>query len=442
MNGISTITFGNEVETGLANLAALQNKRMAERQERFNEEFKQKTELMKLIDPKVLNQNLETEISNEAINQVRENVKNWLLDKKNEWASAGQLQSMIQNEVGKITNWNNSFKTIKNNIEEQAKNMPADPKVSKDLWVKAAKSAALFKDGRVKTLEELTGDNTDWMQKTWETAGDKFIRIDEIQSDNMKTLTSLPKDDQTVSRTVGATNKKGGETKQFKISVPTGFVWDDANDRVVVKKGPDGLIDNDVYTMFVGGPNSANDKYFTAKAIDQIKSDPALAADVFDDEGKIIDQDKFDQTKRNVVASYLEKFTPKVKSEIEKQLPPKNETRVTVINSGDKPTVGSDWMKEMETVWAGGDVAKIDKKLSTLYAGGTRLESVKYDGNNIVAKFKSGSKDPITGDPLPSEVVIPKSDPNALTKIAGLYQTARGADKGAEAFIDKKIKVF
>jgi len=435
MNGISPIQFGEQVQQGLTNIALMSQKRELAKQERYQEEFKQKLELMKLIDPKVLNQNLETEISNEAINLVRENVKNFLLDKKNEWASAGQLQSFIQNEVGRITQWNNKFKTIKSNIEEQAKNMPNDPLISKDLWVKAAKSNALFSNGRVKTLEELDADKTDWVTQTWDQSGNTFLRLDEVQSDLSKTLNSLPKNKTKVSRTVGATAKKPGQKKEFYIDIPSAFTWDDVNNKVLVKRGADGLIDDQVYTMFVGSPNSAKDKYFTSITIDRIKSDPANK--ILDANGKVIDQAGFDKLKKNVVAEYAEKFSPNVESDIMQQMPAKNETRVTVVTGGEKPTVGSKWMGSMKRAWESGDVANINKMLKSLYSGGTKLETVNYDGANIVAKFKSGSKDAITGEPLPSEVKIPSSDPDALTKIAGLYQTARGSDKGIEQFVDK-----
>lgn len=441
MNGISPINLGNEIQQGLTNLALMRQKREQAKQERYNEEFKQKLELLKVIDPKVLNQNLETEISNEAINLVRENVKNYLLDKKNEWASAGQLQQFIQNEVGRITAWNNKFKTVKNNIEEQAKNMANDPMVSKDLWVKAAKSNALFSNGRVKTLEELEADKNDWMTQTWDKSGNTFLRLDEVQADINKTLNSVPKDKTRVSRTVGATAKKPGEKKEFYIDIPAAFTWDDNNNRVLVKRGADGLIDDQVYTMFVGSPNGPKDKYFTNLALDQIKKDPTTAADILDENGNVADENKFNEIKKNVVSGYLEKFAPKVENDILQQMPAKNETRVTVVTGDNKPTVGSDWMKEMKSVWESGDATKVSKKLRTLYSGGTKLESINYDGVTVVAKFKAGAKDPITGEPLPSEVRIPASDPDALTKIAGLYQTARGADKGVEKFVDK-IKVF
>lgn len=442
MNGITPIQFGNQIQEGLTNLALMRQKREQAKQERYNEEFKQKLELMKLIDPKVLNQNLETEISNEAINQVRESVKNYLLDKKNEWASAGQLQQFIQSEVGRITQWNNKFKTVKNNIEEQAKNMANDPMVSKDLWVKAAKSNALFSNGRVKTLEELDADKTDWVTQTWDQSGNTFLRLDEVQSDISKTLNSTPKDKTRVSRTVGATAKKPGEKKEFYIDIPSAFTWDDVNNKVLVKRGADGLIDNQVYTMFVGSPNSAKDKYFTGLTMDQIKSDPNKASSILDPKGKVIDENKFNELKKNIVSGYLEKFAPKVENDIIQQMPAKNETRVTVVTGDNKPTVGSKWMGNMESAWSSGDVAKINQQLKSLYSGGTRLENITFDGVNVIAKFKANAKDPITGDPLPNEVVIPKSDENALSKIAGLYQTARGADKGVEQFVDKKIKVF
>lgn len=441
MNGISPIQFGNQIQEGLTNLALMRQKQEQAKQERYNEEFKQKLELMKLIDPKVLNQNLETEISNEAINQVRESVKNYLSDKKNEWASAGQLQQFIQNEVGRITAWNNKFKAVKNNIEEQAKNMANDPMVSKDLWVKAAKSNALFSNGRVKTLEELDADKTDWVTQTWDQSGNTFVRLDELQADINKTFNSVPKNKTRVSRTVGATAKKPGEKKEFYIDIPSAFTWDDNNNRVLVKRGADGLIDDQVYTMFVGSPNGPKDKYFTNLAMDQIKKDPTIAASVLDENGKVIDDNKFNEVKKNVVSGYLEKFAPKVENDILQQMPAKNETRVTVVSGDNKPTVGSNWMTEMEGVWSSGDVAKINKKLKSLYSGGTRLDDVTFDGLTIIAKFKANAKDPITGEPLPNEVRIPKSDPDALSKIGGLYQTARGADKGVERYVDK-IKVF
>jgi len=424
-----------------ARMDALLQQQAEARQRTFMQEVEQKQDLMKLIQPDVMNPKLEIEIADVAIKQVRDGVAEFM--KTNPNASYSQLNQYITGELEKINQWNNSVKTIKANLENKFKDVKGDA-VSINSWKSAALTDALYKtnpDGTkvLKGLKDLE-PNYDYATKAWQENGYSFLRLPELQSGITKGLNELPREKTKISKTIGATRTKPGEKKEFYIDIPTAFQWDEGVGKLVVKKGKDGLIDNDVYTMFAGGENSPNDKFFTKITTDQIKQDPIASAEIFDADGKIIDQTKFDKAKKNVVTGYLEKFAPKVEADVTQQMPAKSSGGSG--GSGGSSNVGSNWMNEMETAWNSGDADKISKKLRTLYSGGTKLETIGYDGVNIVAKFKSGSKDPITGEPLPAEVIIPASDPDALAKIAGLYQTARGADKGVEGFVDKKVKVF
>jgi hypothetical protein len=410
------------------------------RQRAIMQELQQKEKLAEIIDYNTLNKNLEAEVANSSIAALQNNVANYI--KTNPGSTVSSQYSYAQGELRKIYELNSRIKGIKEKIENQFKDVKGDA-VSVNNWKNAAITDALFKKmpngNRVlKSFEELDTE-TDYASKAWDENGYSFLRLPELQSGITKGLNELPKEKTKISKTIGATRTKPGEKKEFYIDIPTAFQWDEGTGKLVVKKGKDGMIDEQVYTMFAGGSKSPNDTYFSKITTDQIMQDPEAAAEIFDADGKIINQIKFDKAKKNVVAGYLEKFAPKVEAEITQQMPAKNQI---TVNTGGNSNVGSDWMKEMETVWATGDATKISKKLRTLYSGGTKLETIGYDGVNIVAKFKSGSKDPITQEPLPAEVIIPASDPDALTKIAGLYQTARGSDKGVEGFVDKKIKVF
>lgn len=444
---------------------AMQRARV-ERMKNAELEIKQKMELTQSISPAVATKNYEIEFY-EKVDQLHNNVKE--LQKSKPDIPYPQLWDIVQTNTAALARHNAKFKLVKNKVEEDARTI-SDPRINKTNLINAALTDALYKQVHVKDAmgnpvldangvpvtkrviksEEELDDQADFISKQMSTGGDKFLNYDAVAEDITERIKKAPPVTIDVMVSKGASRGKAGYTSREKVQVPSFGTWDPNSQKVVVKT-KDGMLDPDVYTYFAGKKGETNDIFIESRAMEDLKNaDPALLkragyTDIYKADGTVdpikleaarIDAslpDNKQKVKSAWLSNYIEKTTGYTTADAESTKP-----AITVNTGSEQSKVGSNWMKEMESAWEGGDVEKINQKLNTLYAGGTNIESITYDGNKIVAKFRSG--DPL--NPLPKKIVINKSDANALTKIAGLYQSARGADKGVEQFIDKKIKVF
>lgn len=285
----------------------------------YQEQFAQGQELAKMITPEVLNKNFDAEVVNSSIAGIRNGLREYI--KNNPNAGMGQIQSEVQKQIDGISQWSNRVKAIKANIEETFKQMGQDKKVNKDRWMNAALTKALYKtnaDGSksIKGLLELERDPTyNFAADVWDTGGEAFIDISEISKDLEDSIKNSAKNKQNVTVTVGATKNKPGYTRTDNIEIPVWAEWDETKNKVTVKK-QNGVIDNDVYTTFISGPEY--DKFLNIKAKSALAAGEDLGVDpteVFDDKGNIIDQTKFETAKKNWLTNYLEKFAPVTQTE-------------------------------------------------------------------------------------------------------------------------------
>lgn len=315
-------------------------------QKRYQEEFNQGLELAKMISPQVLNKDFDAQVVNEGIGAVRNNLREFI--KKNPNAAFGQIQSEVQKQLGTISDWSTKVKTIKSSIEEAFKKMPQDKNINKDRWMNAALTRALYKtnpDGTrtFRNSMELEptkdgGIGFDYVTDVWNMGGENFIDIAEITNDLQDKIKNSAKNKQNVTVTVGATKNKPGFTRTDNIEIPVWGEWDATKNKVTVKK-QNGVIDNDVYTAFVGGSGTEYDKFLNIKAKSALAAGEDLGVDpteVFDDKGNIIDQTKFETAKKNWLTNYLEKFAPVTQTERDVTQPAR--MQVVVSTGGDKKT--------------------------------------------------------------------------------------------------------
>ena len=312
MNGIKPIDFtGDDTSAMQTYLNALERRRLADANaaaERLKEEVKQKQELMKLIDPMVLSKNLEAEVADAGVNSLRGNISQFI--RSNPGISSTELQSVINSQLGLISEWNNKVRVIKGKLDEQFKNLPQDNTISKSNWMNAALTDALYKtetydEGGVmktrrvlKNAQELDTE-ADFATKVWDRDGDKFINLDNISSELSKRLKDAPTVTKDITVSLGASRGQKGFTKQEVITMPSFAVWDEQLGKPVVKT-KNGLIDSDIYTGFVGAPGSANDRFVEMRAkskimegdIDLLKS--AGFTNIYEDDGETISKRRLD----------------------------------------------------------------------------------------------------------------------------------------------------
>jgi hypothetical protein len=375
MNGITPLQYSNAPIQMMSALASDIQQQNILNQKRYQEEFNQGLELARMISPEVLNKSFDAQVVNAGIADVKNNLREYI--KKNPNANSAQIQSEVQKQLGGISDWSTKVKTIKSNLEETFKQIPQDKKVNKDRWMNAALTKALYKtnpDGTrtFRNAQELD-PAFDYATEVWNMGGEAFVDLGGVSKELDDRIKNAAKNKQNVTVTVGATKNKPGFTRTDNIEVPVWAEWDATKNKVTVKK-QNGVIDNDVYTAFVGGPNTEYDKFLNIKTRSAFASGENLGVDVtevFDDKGNIKDQTKFDLAKRNWLTNYLEKFAPVTQTERDVTQPartqvvitrdqPKDETFIDVVSevkdymTANPRKKGTNWYP----VTAFGDVAQ------------------------------------------------------------------------------------
>ena len=335
MNGITPLQYSNAPIQMMSALASDIQQQNILNQKRYQEEFNQGLELARMISPEVLNKSFDAQVVNAGIADVKNNLREYI--KKNPNANSAQIQSEVQKQLGGISDWSTKVKTIKSNLEETFKQIPQDKKVNKDRWMNAALTKALYKtnpDGTrtFRNAQELD-PAFDYATEVWNMGGEAFVDLGGVSKELDDRIKNAAKNKQNVTVTVGATKNKPGFTRTDNIEVPVWAEWDATKNKVTVKK-QNGVIDNDVYTAFVGGPNTEYDKFLNIKTRSAFASGENLGVDVtevFDDKGNIKDQTKFDLAKRNWLTNYLEKFAPVTQTERDVTQPARMDV---VVNTG------------------------------------------------------------------------------------------------------------
>jgi len=374
-------------------------------QRRLLQEIQHKQEAMKLIQADVLNPKLEVEIADAAIGQVRNNVATYM--KQNPNASSAELNQYINSELEVINSWNNNVKLIKQRIENQFKDVKEDA-ISINNWKHAALTRALYKtnqDGSrsLRGVKELDS-NYDYASDVWAKNGESFVDIKKSSDALIEGIKKAPTVKQDVTVTVGATRNSKGFTRQDKVEVPSYATWDGANNKLVVKRGKDGLIDDGVYRQFIGQPNSAFDLYLNIEAknglkngfvdikpeealnpdgsvkniqlfnearlrvlnklgvtgplskkyeddvnrqtVDAIrKGDPIIGitqSDVLNPDGTVKDQEMFGKIKKTFLGNYIEQNSPYLRYDKDVTQPSKSETRIiNITQTGEVPMINA-----------------------------------------------------------------------------------------------------
>jgi hypothetical protein len=424
-----------------------QEKLLAER--RYQEEFDQGLKLAQMISPEVLNRNFDAQVVNEGIGAVRNNLREFI--KNNPNAGLGQIQSQVQKQIGTISDWSTKVKTIKYNLEETFKQIPQDKKVNKDRWMNAALTKALYKinpDGTrtFRNSQELD-PSFDYSTDVWNTSGEAFIDIPGVSGEIDNKIKNSSTNTETVKVSVGATKNKPGYTKMESLKIPTWARWNEAENRVTVLKDANGVIDQDVYNQFIGGPNTEYDKFASIKVKSALGSGQSLggikATDVFEKDGSIKDPAKFEAAKKVWMTGYLEKFVPKASSETTSTQPSKLEV---VINDSDKPkkSTGQDFIERVIGEVNTGTPQGIADMLYEMRVGNGKIElkNAKVANDNSGISLEYIDKDEY-GQPIQKSLKLSTKDKNFPIELARFYQMATGSDAKLEKsfFSGKKDNV-
>lgn len=333
---IRPLEYSNAPLQMMSALANDMKQENALRQKKYQEEFNQGLELAQMISPEVLNKNFDAQVVNESIAGIRQNLKDFI--KNNPNAGAGQIQNEVQKQIAGISDWSTKVKTIKSNLENTFKQIPQDKKVNKDRWMNAALTKALYKtnpDGTrtFRNAQELD-PSFDYASDVWETGGEAFIDLSGVSKDIDDKIKNSGKRKENVTVTVGATKDKPGFKKTENVEIPTWGNWDEAAGKVVVKRN-NGELDNDIYTAFVGGPNSEQDKFLNIKVKGAFGSGENIAGikpqDVFNEDGSVKDKNLFEKAKKEWLAGYLQKFAPSAITNTSETKPARTEV---IVNTG------------------------------------------------------------------------------------------------------------
>ena len=334
MADIRPIEYGTRSLQMLSALGDIQEKREILERQRMQEEIKQKRELMDMIDPITLSKNLESEVVNARMGELKNGIASFIKNNPNH--SSDELRYEIQKQLGELAQWNAKVKTIKANIDDAFKAMPQDKTVNKSAWRSAAISRALYNPNTrsLKNIDELD-DKYDFVSDVWNNRGDVLINMDEVGAELKKRIKDQPlvKMDVTVTKPVGKVKK----TVQERIEIPSFATWDSVKNKIVLKTDKNGDLDQDVYTDFIGQPGSANDKFVSRKAKDLILSGNAgvKPEDVFNPDGSVKNEDAYLKAKKQWAGSYLYNNSPI--TQIEKDV-----TQPININIGDKSATGQE----------------------------------------------------------------------------------------------------
>lgn len=334
MADIRPIQFETESLQMLSALGDIQEKREILERQRMQEEIRQKRELMGMIDPITLSKNLESEVVNARMSELRNGIASFIKNNPNQ--SSDELRYEIQRQLGELVQWNAKVKTIKTNIDESMKAMPQDKTVNKSAWRSAAISKALYNPntGTLKNLNELD-DQYDFVSDVWNNNGDVLVNMDEVGVELKKRIKEQPmvKMDVTVTKPVGKVKK----TVQERIEIPSFATWDSTNNKIVLKTDKNGNLDQNVYTDFIGQTGSANDKLVGRKAKDLILSGNAgvKPEEVLNPDGSVKDEDLFLNAKKKWLGNYLYNNSPI--TQIEKDI-----TQPINITIGDKSATGQE----------------------------------------------------------------------------------------------------
>lgn len=334
MADIRPIQFETESLQMLSALGDIQEKREILERQRMQEEVRQKRELMDMIDPITLSKNLESEVVNARMGQLKDGIASFIKNNPNH--SSDELRYEIQKSLSDLAQWNSKVKTIKANIDDAFKAMPQDKTVNKSAWRSAAISRALYNPNTrsLKNINELD-DQYDFVSDVWNNRGDVLINMDEVGVELKKRIKEQPmvKMDVTVTKPVGKVKK----TVQERIEIPSFATWDSTNNKIVLKTDKDGNLDQNVYTDFIGQAGSANDKLVGRKAKDLILSGNAgvKPEEVLNLDGSVKDEDLFLNAKKKWLGNYLYNNSPI--TQIEKDV-----TQPININIGDKSATGQE----------------------------------------------------------------------------------------------------
>jgi hypothetical protein len=425
--------------------SSMQQERLL-KEKQYQEEFAQGAQLAQMISPEVLNKSFDAQVVNSGIADVRNSLRDYI--RKNPNANSAQIQSEVQRQLGGISDWSTKVKTIKANLEETFKQIPQDKKVNKDRWMNAALTKALYKtnpDGTrtFRNAQELD-PAFDYATEVWNMGGEAFVDLSGVSKELDDRIKNAAKNKQNVTVTVGPTKNKPGFTRTDNIEVPVWAEWDATKNKVTVKK-QNGVIDNDVYTAFVGGPNTEYDKFLNIKTKSALASGENLGVgvtEVFDDQGNIKDQAKFDLAKKNWLTNYLEKFAPVTQTERDVTQPPRIQV---VVRDDNKPkkSPGQDFIERVMTVAGKGDPVQLSKTLYEMRVGNGKLElvdaSVAKDMSGVFLEYNENDE---LGQPVKKNLHLKLSDPNFPIELARFYQQATGSDAKLEQsfFTGKKDK--
>ena len=448
MADIRPIQFETESLQMLSALGDIQEKREILERQRMQEEVRQKRELMSMIDPMTLSKNLESEVVNARMSELRNGIASFIKNNPNQ--SSDELRYEIQRQLGEVVQWNAKVKTIKANIDDTMKAMPQDKTVNKSAWRSAAVSKALYNPntGTLKNLDELD-DQYDYVSDIWDNKGDVLVNMDEVGVELKKRIKEQPmvKMDVTVTKPVGKVKK----TVQERIEIPSFATWDSTNNKIVLKTDKDGNLDQNVYTDFIGQAGSANDKLVGRKAKDLILSGNAgvKPEEVLNPDGSVKDEDLFLNAKKKWLGGYLYNNSPI--TQIEKDITQPMKT--TVINQAQQASQsGLDWMNRMDKAIQAKDTKEVKGLIQSFYGGsGKSVQTSDVIGNKVVVSYE-GPKDtrdvlsvggklqlnPNYGKSSTEKIEIDLNDSNAIRRMAGLYQTVMGADKLVEGFVVKR----
>lgn len=450
MAGIRPIDYETGSIQMLSALGDIQEKRNLLEYQRMQEEIKQKRELMDMIDPITLSKNLESEVVNSRMGELRNGIASFIKNNPNH--SSDELRYEIQKNLSELAQWNAKVKTIKSNIDEAIKAMPQDKTVNKSAWRSAAISKALYNPNTrsLKNIDELD-DQYDYLSDVWNNKGDVLINMDEVGSELKKRIKDQPlvKMDVTVTKPVGKVKK----TTQERIEIPSFATWDDTKNKIVIRTDDKGNLAQDIYDDFIGQPGSANDKLVDRKTRELVIAGKAgvKAVDVLNPDGSIKDQDSFNIAKKKWLSDYIYNNSPITRIEKDITQP----TKVTVVTPGQEAAKsGLDWMKEMDVAMQGKDTNKIKTLLQSFYGGSAKtVNTTDIVGNKAFIQYQ-GPKDnrefiyvngkmqlnPDYGKSSSESIEIDITDPNAIQKMGGAYQKIMGADKLVEGYVVGKSK--
>jgi len=230
----------------------------------------------------------------------------------------------------------------------------------------------------------------DYATEVWNMGGEAFVDLGGVSKELDDRIKNAAKNKQNVTVTVGATKNKPGFTRTDNIEIPVWGEWDATKNKVTVKK-QNGVIDNDVYTAFVGGPNTEYDKFLNIKTRSALASGGDLGVkveDVFDEQGNIKDQEKFETAKKNWLTNYLEKFAPVTQTERDVTQPARMQVVVSTGGGGKTDTQFIDVVGEIKDV-AQGVVLKKAREATGINSIGVkdiRIEDIDGTPSIVVAQ--------------------------------------------------------